>query len=124
MSKHINTTAISRLLGIGVLLLQRFDIYIHTVIDQLEMLRVTSNAIVLLWLAIVASGKFNNIFLQIAASSVSAYLILNIIFLKLESVRNIEQGGELRITLFLLIFLTTALSALLIYTYGKHISKN
>ena len=117
MPKH--TTTILKILGVGIALIQLFDIFIHAVTDQLEMLRVTSNIIILLWLAIAAAGKFNGKFLQIAMGSVSAYLILNITFLALEGVRNMEQGGELRVTLFLLVFLTTALSALLIYIKGR-----
>lgn len=117
MQKH--TATILKILGVGIVLLQLFDIFIHAFTDQLEMLRVTSNIIILLWLAIAAAGKFNGKFLQTAKGSVSAYLILNIIFLALEGLRNMEQGGELRVTLFLLIFLTTALSALLIYIKGR-----
>ena len=117
MRKH--TTTILKILRIGIVLLQLFDIFIHAVTDQLEILRVTSNIIILLWLAIAETGKFNGKFPQIAAGSVGAYLILNITFLALEGVRNMEQSGELRVTLFLLIFLTTALSALLIYIKGR-----
>ena len=117
MRKH--TTTILKILRIGIVLLQLFDIFIHAVTDQLEILRVTSNIIILLWLAIAETGKFNGKFPQIAAGSVGAYLILNITFLALEGVRNMEQGGELRVTLFLLIFLTTALSILLIYIKGR-----
>ncbi len=120
MPKH--TTTSLKILGIGIALLQLFDIFIHAVTDQLEILRVTSNIIILLWLAIAAAGKFNGKFLQIAMGSVGAYLILNIMFLAFEGVRNMEQGGELRVTLFLLIFLTTVLSALLIYIQGRQTS--
>ena len=120
MPKH--TTTILKILGVGIALLQLFDILIHAATDQLEILRVTSNIIVLVWLTIAAAGKFSGKFLQIAMGSVSAYLILNITFLALEGVRNMEQGGELRVTLFLLVFLTTALSALLIYIRGRRAS--
>ncbi len=120
MPKH--TATILKILEIGIALLQLFDILIHAVTDQLEILRVTSNMIILLWLAIAAAGKFNGKFLQIAMRSVGAYLILNITFLALEGVRNMEQGGELRVTLFLLIVLTTALSALLICIRGRQAS--
>ena len=120
MRKH--TTTILKILGLGIFLLQLFDIFIHAVTDQLEILRVTSNIIVLVWLAIAAAGKFNGKYLQIPMGSVGAYLILNITFLALEGVRNMEQGGELRVTLFLLIFLTTALSILLIYIQGRQTS--
>ena len=55
MPKH--TTTILKILGLGIALLQLFDIFIHAVTDQLEILRVTSNIIVLMWLAIAAAGN-------------------------------------------------------------------
>jgi len=121
MSKQIHTPASLRVLQIAVAIIQVFDIIIHAATDQLEILRVTSNVIILLWLAIVTTGKFNLKFLQIAASSIGAYLVLNAIFLAMEGVTNIEQGGGLRTTLFLLVFLTITLSTLLTYLQDRRI---
>lgn len=115
MSKPIFTPANFRALGIGIAMVQLADIVIHAATDQLEILRVSSNGIVLIWLAVVMTGKFNANFLQTAASSIGAYLVLNLIFLAREGVTNVEQGGELRTTLFLLMFLTITLSILLPY---------
>ncbi len=121
MSKQIHTPASLRVLQIAVAIIQVFDIIIHAATDQLEILRVTSNVIILLWLAIVTMGKFNLKFLQIAATSIGAYLVLNVIFLAMEGVTNIEQGGGLRTTLFLLVFLTITLSTLLTYLQDRRI---
>ena len=121
MSKQIHTPASLRVLQIAVAIIQVFDIIIHAATDQLEILRVTSNVIILLWLAIVTMGKFNLKFLQIAATSIGAYLVLNVIFLAMEGVINIEQGGGLRTTLFLLVFLTITLSTLLTYLQDRRI---
>ena len=121
MSKQIHKPASLRVLQIAVAIIQVFDIIIHAATDQLEILRVTSNVIILLWLAIVTMGKFNLKFLQIAATSIGAYLVLNVIFLAMEGVINIEQGGGLRTTLFLLVFLTITLSTLLTYLQDRRI---
>ena len=123
MSKQIHTPASLRVLQIAVAIIQVFDIIIHAATDQLEILRVTSNVIILLWLAIVTMGKFNLKFPQIAATSIGAYLVLNAIFLAMAGMTNAEQGGGLRITLFLLVFLTITLSTLLTYLQNRHIKK-
>ena len=121
MSKQIHTPASLRVLQIAVAIIQVFDIIIHAATDQLEILRVTSNVIILLWLAIVTTGKFNLKFLQIAATSIGAYLFLNVIFLAMAGMTNVEQGGGLRTTLFLLVFLTITLSTLLTYLQDRRI---
>lgn len=59
---------------------------------------------------------------SMAIGSMVAYLVLNIIFLMLEGITNAEQGGGLRVTLFVLVLLTATLSTLLTYLYGKDIS--
>ena len=92
MRKH--TTTILKILGLGIALLQLFDIFIHAATDQLEILRVTSNIIVLVWLAIAAAGKFNGKFLQIAMGSVSAYLVLNITFSHLRVLEIWSKAGN------------------------------
>ena len=105
--------------GIAVALLQVFDIAIHATTDQLEFLRVSSNAIVLLWLAVSASEWRNAKGVMTAISAVGAYLILNLIFLAREGFTNPEQGGGLRVMLLLLVFLTVASSSALAYLQGR-----
>ena len=52
-------------------------------------------------------------FLQIAdLAAIGVYLLLNFKFLAQDGLTNPEQGGVLRTTLFLLVLLTVALSAL------------
>jgi hypothetical protein len=79
----------------------------------------TATVIILLWVIVMLSGKFNARFLQAAIGSVGLYLILNIIFLARESLTNVEQGGGLSITLFALMFLTLALSIVLAVTHRE-----
>jgi hypothetical protein len=116
MSKSTQATAVLRGLKIGIAVIQLLDIIIHAATNQIEILRVSSNIIILLWLAVVASGKVNTKFLAVAISSIGLYLVLNLVFLAREGITNVEHGGELRVALFLLMLLTITLSALLIYT--------
>ncbi len=90
-------------------LVQIFDIVIHAATDQLEPLRVTSNLIIIAWLATIAFRRSKGKNVTAALISIGGYLGLNIIFLALEGLTN-PNTGELRITLFILVFLTAALS--------------
>ncbi|MBI2330673.1 MAG: hypothetical protein HYU84_00575 [Chloroflexi bacterium] len=99
----------SKVLAIGIVLIQILDILIHAATDQL------SNVVILVWPAIVLSGKFNAKFLQAAISSIGLYLILNGIFLAREGLTNPEQGGEPRVMLFVLVILTALLSIILAF---------
>lgn len=119
MPKQRNSPMILRILGIGIALIQLFDIIIHVVTNQIKPLRVSSNLIVLLWLAVVTSGRINAKFMQAAVGSIGAYLVLNLIFLALEGVTNPNQGGALRVALFLFVFLTVGLSSWLTYLTNR-----
>jgi len=122
MSKSANITTIVKGLGFGIAIIQLLDIIIHAATNQLEIIRVTSNVIILLWLAFVASGRANIRFRGIAIRSISLYLILNIIFLESEGLTNAEQGGGFRLALFLLMFLTLVLSTALAYIYNRSLN--
>ena len=118
-----NTTRNLKVLGIVIAIIQIFDIFIHVATNQVEPIRITSNIIILLWLTTVfIFSLFNANFLKTAIGSIVAYLVLNVIFLMLEGVTNSEQGGELRVTLFVLVLLTITLSTILTYLRGKDIS--
>ena len=108
----------STITATGIALIQLFDILIHAVTNQLEVLRVSSNIVILIWLAVVISGKVTTKFLPASVSAIGLYLLLNIIFLAREGLTNTQQGGEPRIMLFLLMLLTLSLSTFLAYT-GK-----
>lgn len=104
------------ILVVIIALVQLFDIAIHAATDQLEPLRVTSNVVVLLWLALLASGKISAYKGQTGVASTGVYLLLNGIFLAQAGFTNPTQGGAVRWMLLLLIALTLALATGLIYT--------
>jgi hypothetical protein len=106
-----------------VVVLQLFDVVIHAATDQLETIRVASNVIILVWLVAVASGRIKARSVQAAAGSIGAYLGLNVVFLALEGVTNPNQGGELRVMLFLLVFLTVVLSTLLAILHHRNLQR-
>lgn len=99
------------LLGIGIAIIQIFDIVIHAVTDQLEFLRVASNVVILAWLGTTLLGKFRD--KLTAFGAIGLYAVLNVLFLMREGFTNPEQGGAPRMMLFILVLLTIGLSALL-----------
>ncbi len=119
MTKPNNSTTLLKTLVIAIALLQLFDIAIHAATDQLEFLRVSSNVIILLWLAVSALEWRNAKGVLAAISAVGAYFILNLVFLTREGFTNPEQGGGVRVMLLLLVFLTVALSSVMAYLQGK-----
>ncbi len=119
MTKPNNSTTLLKTLGIAIALLQLFDIAIHAATDQLEFLRVLSNVIILLWLAVTALEWRNAKGVLAAISAVGAYFILNLIFLAREGLTNPEQGGGVRVMLLLLVFLTVASSSVLGYLQSR-----
>ncbi|WP_129633847.1 hypothetical protein [Candidatus Oscillochloris fontis] len=114
-----NANAILKTLGVGIALIQLVDIFIHAATDQLEIIRVISNLVILLWLAVIMLNWYKIKFLQISISSIGLYVILNFIFLAKEGLTNPEQGGNLRTMLLLLAFLTVTLSGLMSYMYNR-----
>lgn len=99
-------------LGVAIILIQLFDIVVHAATGQLELLRVTSNLIILAWVFLLLSGKLNAKIRELGLGSIGAYLGLNLIFLALEGLTNPNTGAP-RSMLFLLVILTTALSSVL-----------
>ena len=104
------------LLGVAIALIQLFDIAIHAATDQLEPLRVASNAVILLWLVLMAFGILRGYARQTGIASVGLYLLLNALFLAQAGFTNPAQGGAVRWMLILLVALTVALSARLLST--------
>jgi len=112
--------AVSKVLGGGILVIQLFDIAIHAATDQIEPLRVASNLIVMAWVALVMAGIIREKVVLAVFGSVGTYLALNGLFLLREGVTNPAQGGELRVTLLLLVGVTLGLSALLTYLLSRN----
>jgi len=108
-----------KLIGLGIVIIQLLDIVLHAATDQLEIIRVTSNLVILTWLATSFSGRVKNLF-PISLGAIGAYLLLNVLFLAREGIYNMEQGDSLRVTLFVLLLLTVAFSTLLIYRRNTH----
>lgn len=108
-----------KIFGVVIVLIQLFDIVIHAASDQLEPLRVTSNLIILAWVAVLLAGKLGEKIKTAALGSVGAYLALNLIFLVLEGLTNPLSGAP-RSMLFLLVILTTALSSALFTQLKKN----
>lgn len=108
----MNTTA-SKIIGGSIAFVQVFDIFIHAATDQLEFMRVTSNIIVLIWLALFFLTRLGRGTKSVSFGVIGFYLLLNLIFLFQEGFTNPEQGDTPRIMLFVLVTLTSILSLIL-----------
>ena len=103
-------TGKTTLIVVGLILIQLFDILIHAFTDQLELLRVLSNAVLLGWIGYGFLRSSSQISKGIGYGALTIYLLLNIVFLTMFGIRNPSQGDTLRIVLFILVGLTTGLS--------------
>jgi len=103
---------VSKWIGIVIVLIQLFDIIIHVSTDQAEPIRIASNVVIIVWIIATLAGWLKEYFRNISVAAIGIYLILNFVFLAQNGLTNPEQGGALRTTLFLLVFLTVTLSAL------------
>lgn len=100
----------SKWLGIVVILIQLIDIIIHVATAQIEPIRITSNVVVMGWVLAYLAGWLRG--RTILFGAIGIYLLFNLIFLAQNGLTNPEQGGSLRVVLFLLVGLTTGLSFL------------
>jgi len=92
-----------------IIVVQLFDIAIHAATDQLELLRVLSNLIILIWVFLLLVNNLRERAKSLALVFIGAYLGINLIFLALEGLTN-PNTGALRSMLFVLVILTAALS--------------
>ncbi len=99
-----------RALALAIATLQAVDFVLHAATNQLEPIRVTANLIVLLWLALIAAGRLTALRRPAAVTAIGAYVILNGLFLAQAGLTNPAQGGALRVTLLVLVVLTTGLA--------------
>lgn len=86
--------------------IQVLDILVHAATNQLEVLRVSSNIIILAWLITLMLNKANKKSRLYPYASLGIYLVLNILFLTQEGLINASQGGGLRVALLLFVSLT------------------
>ena len=91
-------------------LVQVLDIVIHAATGQLEPVRVGSNLIVL---ALLAARSFVNAGTAWTLGAGAAYLALNLLFIAQHGITNAAQGGQLRVTLVVLVLATVGLLGLL-----------
>lgn len=92
-------------------LVQVLDIVLHAATGQLEPVRVAANLIVLALLAASTVGKPGKAWTLAAGA---AYLGLNLLFLVQHGITNAAQGGQLRVTLVVLVLATVWLLGMLI----------
>ncbi len=110
----MNSSA-SKITGIVIVIVQAFDIFIHAATDQLELLRVTANIVILVWLAILFFGRLGQISKAASAGAIGLYILLNLIFLFQAGFTNPEQDGAPRTMLFILVILTSILSMPMVF---------
>jgi len=96
------------LLGLGVVVIQLIDVAVHVATGQAELIRILSNVIIGGWAVWSLSGVARVRGAGLAA--VAAYLGLNLAFLAMNGLTNPAQGDAPRVTLFVLVGLTTALA--------------
>lgn len=99
----------TKIIGVVIIFVQLFDIVIHAATDQLELLRVASNLIILVWVLLILAGKLSAQIKRATLGSLGVYLGFNLIFLVLEGFTNPNTDAP-RTILFLLVVLTTAFS--------------
>lgn len=96
-----------------LMLLQLVDVLVHTLSGQLEVIRVVSNAVILLGSYFWVSQKTKRRDVSPLTLGVGGYLALNFIFLLINGFTN-DISGNLRFPLFLFVILSTISGYLLI----------
>jgi len=94
-------------LGLSIVVIQLIDVALHVATDQVELIRVLSNVIIGGWgLWSLRDG----VRIRLAGFlAVAVYLGLNLAFLAMNGLTNPDKGDAPRLTLFVLVGLTTAL---------------
>lgn len=96
------------ILGIGIVVIQLIDIAIHVATGQAESIRILSNVIIAGWAiwSLIGNARVSSV----GIAAVIAYLGLNLAFLAMNGLTNPAQGNAPRVTLFILVALTTVSS--------------
>jgi hypothetical protein len=96
------------MLSLVIILLQLFDILIHLLTNQFELIRVQANIIILLWVFYI-NIKTNSASLKLITTlTISIYLILNFLFIFEYGIIN-PYDNSIRIVLMILIVSTSIL---------------
>jgi len=94
-------------LVLSIVVIQFIDFAIHVATDQLELIRILSNVIIggwALW-SLRAGARIR----AAGLVAVAVYVGLNLAFLTMNGLTNPDKGDAPRLTLFVLVGLTTAL---------------
>lgn len=98
----------SKTLSIGLVLVQLADVALHVATGQFEPMRVVASLMLAAWALTAGNAK-----MAAGWGALAVYLGLNALFLLQNGLINPEQGGALRITLFVLVLISTALTFLI-----------
>ena len=88
--------------------IQFLDITTHAISNQLEVIRVSSSLLLLIWILILILGKAR-IKSSLSWIFIGIYIITNIVFLLLNGVSNPQSNG-IRFPLFIFVGATTLMS--------------
>ena len=104
-------------------LVQVFDIFVHVASNQIEPLRIAGNIVIFAWLVALAfvGVAIRKSLTRVTLLALVAYLALNAIFLGVEGFTN---QGETRTVMFLLVAVTTVLSAFYAFAYKNIEGRN
>lgn len=113
--------AISSPKGVSILagliaLIQGIDILIHAATNQLEVIRVTSNAAMVVWLVLLVAQRLTVTPRRVGFAFIGLYLALNLLFLATQGTIN-PQTDQPRTALLVLVGLTMLLASLLSMVY-------
>jgi hypothetical protein len=107
----LTKTNIIQKYGISILIIsvQILDIIVHFLTNQLEMIRVQSNIVIMMWtiFLFIQTRAFSKS--MITTISISIYLILNLLFIFQYGLVN-SLSGNLRIALIMFVLLTVSLA--------------
>lgn len=115
----LKSSSLSKIIAIGIVGLQVFDIVIHVATNQIELMRIVSNFVVMTWVGALLLGRSPRNFRLVGYGALTVYALLNILFVAIHGLTNPNQGDALRIVLFILVFFTLGLSILTIHLSRK-----
>ena len=104
-----NMPVLPKALLSALTVIQLIDIAIHAATNQIELLRVSSNAVIFILVILVVIGRQLAMKTPVYFGAVALYAALNGVFLALYGLTNPEQGDAPRTMLFILVLVTVLL---------------